>query len=249
MARRHRKRAVLGDFGSIDRTICGDYPSRVLHGTTRVSARAFRSGTPPSRVQRTINEWGDALLASERDIPQQALMFGEHGGKGFGGRVLLEFKLRCGQRVLDVSDEMHRTRSLGIPRDAAPLRFRGRPSFTDDMGRWLLDKRAESGAEGERPMSLRRTTALVDPTDPEFSGSEYLPLLAHYAKDRGYAAVRLADEVAILDRNAIEDVRTVSKREREALKEQPKRCGRSSGLFTEGFDCPPTPDLAKRRQR
>ena len=246
--RRGTKRQSFGTLGSpfADRVVCSDYPSRVLHGTTRASARAFKAGVEPERVQKTINEWGDQLLASERDMPQQALMFGEHGGRGFGGRTLLEFKLRCGARVMDVSDEMHRTHSLGIG-DRAPVNFRGRPSFTDDMGRWLHEKRVASGAETERARGLTWATAVVDPTSSEFSGTEYLPMLAHYAKDRGYEAVRLADEVVLLDpKKTIEKVRVVPKRERDELKRQPPRCGRAFGkLFVETFDCPPTSDKGR----
>ena len=139
MARARRKGRASVGLGAVDRTTCADYPAKVLHGTTRVSAKAFKAGVEPERVQRTINEWGDAILVSERDIPQQALMFSKHGGQGFGGRTLLEFTLRCGQRVLDLSDEMHRTRSLGIG-DAAPVKFKSRPSFTDDMGRWRYER-------------------------------------------------------------------------------------------------------------
>jgi len=209
-----------------------DYPDTVLHGTTRISANAFIQGKRPEKTQKTLSEFGsDVIYVSELNVPHQALMFGTRGqgGKGFGGRELIYLYLRPGARMLDVRDEMSR-QALWLHR--VPIKFKDRPSFTDDMGEWLNEKRESRGLE-----PLSDAIQRVDPTHKRFSPSEYAPMLASYARDRNYDGIRFADETVILNPKIIKGAKRVPKKEFEqfrAAKRKYKPSKRGS-LYTDEF--------------
>ena len=159
-------------------------------------------------------------------------MFGLHGGKGFGGRTIIEFELRSGATVADLADEVQRR---GLDSEGgAQLLFCGRPSWTDDMAVWLNESRA---AHGREPFSTAKAVGIVDPTHPDFFGHSYLPMLAHFMRDRGFAALRLTDETVILDQSVIVGARQLTRKEIEKLVATPRLAPAIShgSLFTR--DC------------
>ncbi len=215
------------------RTVGLDYPPYVLHGTTRSSADAFLKGVdvPKHRRQRTMSEWGeDIIYVSEPTAPQAALMFGEHGGAGFGGRVLLEFELQPGAEILDMSHELVRRGSFG----RVPFEICLRPAITEDMKLWLNEARIRHGVP---PLSKDRLGA-VDPESDEFSPYEYLPLLKDYAHDRGLAGIRVQDETILVDPEVIIGARQLTKREMRQI-ERERDLDEDPSLFSETCLEPP----------
>lgn len=224
-----RRRRPLGQTNerTRTRTIGRDYPREVIHGTTHASARAFIAGRdlPERERKRTLSEFGaDVIYVAEKTAPWQAIMFGTQGG-----RTLIEMTLDDGRKLLDLAPEMQRRPFVGT----GPLTFKGRPSFTDDMGHWLDEKRAERGLK-----PLVNATGLVDPTSPRFSSSEYPHLLANYVRDRGYAGMRFTDETVLVDRRAIKSARRLRKPEIAALREVPRKLPAIStgSLYTRDFE-------------
>lgn len=202
-------------------TVGGGHSGKLVHGTTQKSAKHFIAGTdlPEGERSKTYSEWGDGVIyASDPEAPHQAVMFGSHRSTGAGGkRLLVEFKLRDGSKVLDLSDEVTRRPAVALGGGKEIVDFKGRPSVTDDMISWLKEKRAREGHTREINYH-----SYMDPTHPDFSPHEYLTLLKSYAKDRGYAAVRTHDETVIVDRSAIESARKIGKADEERLRQTPR---------------------------
>lgn len=230
---RSRRRDRLGSSQQRQpkvRTIGVDFPTRVVHGTTAKSAKAFVEGRdlPARERSRTLSEFGpDVIYTAEKTAPHQALMFGTHGG-----RVVLELVLQPGRGILDLASEMQRRPPIG---NKVPLAFRGRPSITDDMITWINEARERRGI---KPLPHKKASSFLDPTDAAFWGGEYAPLLASYTRDRGYAGMRFTDETVIVDRNAIIGARRMKKHEVEALKRTPRRMAPTNpgALFTKDFE-------------
>lgn len=208
--------------GSPGRTLTvGDgHEGRLLHGTTEKSAKHFLAGTdlPEGERSKTLSEWGEGVIyTSDHEAPHQALMFASHRSQGKGGkRLMMELQLRKGAKILDLSDEVTRRPAVAFGGGEEIVAFKGKPGITDDLHKWLVDRRAKLGAPE------RDVRHYVDPTHPEFHPSEYLSLLKSYAEDKGFSAVRLHDETVVLDRNAIESSRKMSGKEVEELKQKPR---------------------------
>ena len=216
---------------TVVRTVGKDFPGKVVHGTTRVALKAYKAGTEPERKQKTLSEFGSGVIyVSEKKRPHQAIMFSEGGGTGHGGRTLAEFTLAPGTKVLDLMPEITRRPVLGHD---VPLAFNGRPTFTDDMILWLNEARESRGVA---PLPREEVVNFLDPTAPDFWGFEYPTLLVSYARNRGYGAIRLADETLILNRDVITSAKTVPAKERQKLREVKAVYPRyREGLYTESF--------------
>lgn len=225
-----RRRSTLGQPSARTRVrrIGRDFPREVVHGTTNASARAFIEGRdlPERNRKRTLSEFGSGVVyVAEKTAPHQALMFG-----GGAGRAMIEMTLDEGREVLDLASEIQRRPFVG---EKSPLAFKGRPSFTDDMARWLDEKRATRGLK-----PLTDTLDRVDPTSPSFSTGEYPQLLAEYVRDRGYAGMRFTDETVLVDRSVIQKARRLKKAEIEKLRAVERRMpAQSAGsLYTRDFE-------------
>jgi hypothetical protein len=204
-------------------TVGENHHGRLLHGTTAKSAKAFTTGgdLPESERSKTISEWGPTVIyASDHDAPHQAMMFGHNRSHGKGGqRMMLEFQLKKGAKILDAAHEMTRRPAMTLGNEDRIIKFKGRPSFTDDLMDWLNEQRVKNG---HAPANRERLAESLDPSSKDFYPDDYLPYLARYAKDRGFAAIRLADETVIVDRNAIESARKLKPKEVEELKAKPR---------------------------
>lgn len=238
-----RRRGQLGQpsVRTRVRRIGRDFPREVIHGTTRASARAFIEGRdlPERDRQKTLSEFGsNVVYVAEKTAPHQAVMFGTQHG-----RTMIEMTLAEGREVLDLAPEIQRRPFIG---EKGPLAFKGRPSFTDDMGRWLDEKRA---ARGLKP--LPDAVERVDPTSSRFSAQEYPTLLADYVRDRGYAGMRFTDETVLVDRSVIQRARKLTKAEIEALKRVERRmpADRFASLYTRDFEPPDLAGAHGRRRR
>lgn len=214
------------------RTVGIDFDSEVYHGTTRKSAAAFAKGMDLHELERsrTLSEFGDVIYTAEGRAPHQALMFSS-GKSEQGARTLVALRLKEGSQVLDLS--VHMTRRPMVGADKSVLEIKDRPTFTDDMATWLTERRA---SRGMKPLDLDTLSSATDPTHPNFDVKEYSSILASYAKDRGFAAMRLADETIIVDRSAIVGARKIDKKELTKLQhtvESTRHLRKKNHLYTD----------------
>lgn len=195
------------------RTVGVDHPGSLLHGTTTKSARAFVTGVPlpESERSRTLSEFGQGVVyGSDPEAPHQASMFSQ--GKG---RTMVKLQLRPGSKVLDISDEVARRPAVG----GGTLAFAGKPSYADDMGKWLQESRA---GRGKALLPEDEVSATVDPSHPRFHGGYHASLLAGYARGRGYDAIRMHDETVVANPAAIHSAQQLRPQEIKAVHAQPR---------------------------
>jgi hypothetical protein len=200
--------------GPLVRVVGKDIPGDFFHGTKKSSIGTLSKEKPVGAGHRptgnTIfdglvppeqNEFGADLLLSEPRQPHQALIFGS--GKG---EAVANIKLRNGSRILDLSDEISRAPRITFGSEKPVVRVFRRPAIIDDMLDWYANK--ISGGYKERfPNWREKTLPLIDPSSSIFDPSEFASKLGEYGRDRGYDAIRLADETILLNRKSIENVR------------------------------------------
>lgn len=222
------------------RTVGADFPDTFLHGTARKNLKSLTGERPDSSIKRStgkeffdflfppeVNEFGAELFLSEPRQPQQANMFSQ--GRG---NTLAVVRLKPGSRILDLSDEVARAPQVGLGGPEI-LRFFHRPAITDDLITFQLG-RIYPGYKERHPDWQQRITASMDPASPEFWIDSWRNALVPYAHARGFAAIRFADEVLLIDRAAILDVRPARPKEREAAATTRTYRGASSAsLFTD----------------
>lgn len=204
-----------------------DFPDELLHGTKRSNLKSLlgardesskrESGNPLLDVLAppVQNEFKSELLLSEPSRPQQANMWSQ--GRG---NTLAVVKLRPGAKILDLTDEATRTPVLTLGSEPSVLRFFSRPAITDDLINYRLS-RVVQGYKDRFPDWQERIRAETDPMSKTFSVDSWREHLVSYAKARGYAAVRLADEVLVADRSVMVGVREASKAEKRAATMSP----------------------------
>lgn len=206
------------------RVVGQDFSDTFLHGTARKNVRSLTaserpdsSGKKPSGNQLfnylfppEVNEFGTELYLSEPRQPQQAHMFAQ--GRG---NTLAVVRLRHGTRILDLSDEVTRAPQISWGGGAEILRFFHRPAITDDLIQFQLG-RIHPGYRERHPDWIARVSASMDPDSPNFQVNTWQSALVPYAQARGFGAIRFADEILLVDRAAIADVRLAKPDERAA---------------------------------
>jgi len=174
-----------------------------------------------------VNEFGAELFLAEPRQPQQANMFSQ--GRG---NTLAVVRLKPGTRILDMSDELARAPNIGFGGPEI-LRFFHRPAITDDMIAFQLG-RIHPGYKERHSDWQELITARMEPTSPEFTVQSWQDVLVPYARARAFDAIRFADEILLVNRSAIRDVRLARPKEREAAASTRTYRGSSgASLFTD----------------
>ncbi len=217
------------------RTVGEDFPEELLHGTKRSNLAALLDPRDESSKRATGNIMLDALappvqnefkaelLLSEKTRPQQANMWSQ--GRG---NTLAVITLQRGAKVLDLADEATRTPVLTMGSEPQVLRFFERPRITDDMIVWH-QSRVSQGYKDRYSDWRDRVARGMDPNSKDFSVDTWRESLVPYAKARGYAAVRFADETLVTDRSVMVAVRPATAQERAAASISPSDL--RGGLF------------------
>jgi hypothetical protein len=146
------------------------------------------------------------------------------------GNNLYIVRLKPGTKILDLSDEAHRTVLFGT-NDPPILKFMKRPAITDDVINWFKPKVSEE-YKRRNPDWERKVEQYFDPDHSEFDIEDaWRPYLIRYARDKGYGGIRFADEILLTDRSYILDVRPAKKKEKEEVAAS-KPTWPTRGLFT-----------------
>lgn len=199
----------------ITRVVGEDFSGDFLHGTATKNIKSLSATKRPSTsvkartgnalfdalVPPESNEFGAEMLLAEPRQPHQAVIF-SHGR----GNSLASVSLKPGTRVLDLSDEIARAPRITFGNEPSVVRFFRRPSITDDLIRWKMG-RISDGFKERNPDWASQVQQWMDPESPGFSVDEWRTSLVPYARDRGYGAIRLADETLLADRSVISNVR------------------------------------------
>ena len=224
----------------LTRIVGQDFPDTFYHGTARRNIKTLAADRPDDSTKGTggerlfdflfppeVNEFGAELFLSEPRQPQQAHMFSQ--GRG---NALAVVRLKPGTRILDVSDELARAPNIGFGGPEI-LRFFHRPAITDDMIAFQLG-RIYPGYKERHPDWQKLITARMEPTSSEFTVQSWQDVLVPYARARGYDAIRFADEILLVNRSAIRDVRVARPKERDAAASTRTYRGSSgASLFTD----------------
>lgn len=224
------------------RVVGADFPDTFLHGTAKKNLRSLTAmDRPESSVKQNrgsdlfhylfppeVNEFGAELYLSEPRQPQQANMFSQ--GRG---NTLAVVRLKHGTKILDLSDEATRAPQITFGDQPSILRFFHRPAITDDMIEFQWG-RVYPGYKERYPDWQDRIANSMDPDSPNFSVNTWETTLVPYAHARGYGAIRFADEILLVDRAAIQDVRPARPKEKEAAQTtRTYRGSRVASLFTD----------------
>ena len=223
------------------REVGKDFDAEFLHGTSakNIQSLAARDRPETSRKKPTktnldfllppeLNEFGAEMLLAEKRQPQQANLFAQGTGN-----ALAVVTLQDGTRILDLSDEATRVPRIVFGNEPAVLQFFSRPAITDDFILWRLEKIIE-GYKQRNPDWRNTITNEMDPASPDFNVRSWQENLVKYSRERGYGAVRFADETLLTDRGALLSARPATDREQESAATTRTYPGsKSAGLFTD----------------
>jgi hypothetical protein len=229
------------------RIIGKDFSPVFFHGTKKSNIRHLADQVRPvSSVKKATssytklfgaesNEFGAEMFLSEPRQPQQAVQFAK--GEKDGLAVVI---LKQGTKILDLSDELTRHPSFTSTGDTPYLRFFRRPAITNDFIAWRASTIGE-GYKQRHPNWLEELRNAMDPSSAVF-GTEYgvdywKDNLVGYAKEKGFGAIRLADEILLVDRSVIESARKAKYHEvKQAILNSKNRTypgGKRYGLYTD----------------
>jgi hypothetical protein len=220
------------------RVVGKDFSDTFLHGTAKKNipslaeearpTSSIKPATSTPLLPRELNEFGAEMLLSEPRQAHQAVIFASGPKEG-----MAVIKLREGTKILDLSDEAARAPHWSMGGGSEDIRFFERPAITNDFLDWKKSKISD-GYKERHPNWQDIVTREGDPASPQFNKNSWTENLVQYAKDRGYGAIRFADETLLTDRGVISEARAAKPSEVEAAKTaRAFPGGKTSTLFTD----------------
>ena len=234
-------KAEFENSGPLVRIVGQDISGEFLHGTKKSGIKTLGAEKPPGAGHKKTgnvifdaiapaeqNEFGATLLLSEPRQPHQALLFGS--GKG---ESVAHITIKNGAKILDLSDEISRAPRMTLGDEQPIVRVFKRPAVMNDMLSWYAEK-ISPGYKNRFPDWKERTLPTIDTASKSFMPDEFAVKLGEYARDRGYDAIRLADETILLNRGAISDVRDATTAELGVARKTRTYPGsKTAALFTD----------------
>lgn len=233
------------------RTVGEDFGGDFYHGTQKKYRKHLTSPAQPPHTEKKrkftgnpmrdmfsggLNEFGAEMFLAEPRQAVQATMFAR--GKNNGMFVI---SLKPGSKILDLSDECARRPVVtwGMGKADKILKFFRRPAITDDFINWYLSHVSDNYKERCEKAGLdwkQKIKSYFDPSSPDFSIElSWKPHLVKYAKEKGYDAIRFADETLLLNREALAKARPATFSEVKGALRNPRTYPAESrgGLYTD----------------